>query len=145
MSDARGKKFTRRFGSVVERINSLATTRILTPADLAKLAELRTAAKLSKLTGGNKEKAPITTTVHTAIHEETVTSDIIAHTQAPGKASKSEKLAKRERIERSLKVEKQRKKDFLMTLASAKRRQKKERKAVRGHAAQKKRQGQKRK
>lgn len=151
-----------------ERINSLATTRILTPADFAKLAELRTAATLSKLTGVNKKKAPITTTAHTAIHEETVTSDIIARTQAPGKASKEEKLAKvmegredrekfgsskhkklDEKAHSTTNKEKQRKKNFLMTLASAKRRQRKgmvERgKQLRGHAAQKKRQGQKRK
>lgn len=150
-----------------ERINFLATGRILTPADFAKLAELRTTAALSKLTGANK-KAPVTTTAHTAIHEETVTSDIIARTQAPGKASKEEKLAKvmegredrekfgsskhkklDEKAHSTTNKEKQRKKNFLMTLASAKRRQRNglvERgKQLRGHAAQKKRQGQKRK
>jgi len=151
-----------------ERINSLATTRIITPADFAKLAELRTAAALSKITGANKKKAPITTAIHMAIHEETVTSDIIARTQAPGKATKEEKLAKvmegredRERFGSSkhkkldekshstTNKEKQRKKNFLMTLASAKRRQRKglvaRGKQLRGHAAQKKKQGQKRK
>jgi len=149
-----------------ERINSLATSRILTPADFAKLAELRTATALSKLTGSNK-KAPVTPTTH-AIHEETVTSDIIARTQAPGKASKEDKLAKvmegredrekfgsskhkklDEKAHSTTNKEKQRKKNFLMTLASAKRRQRKglvERgKQLRGHAAQKKKQGQKRK
>ena len=151
-----------------ERINSLATSRILTPADFAKLAELRTTAALSKLTGANKKKAPVTTNTHTVIHEETVTSDIIARTQAPGKASKEEKLAKvmegredrekfgsskhkklDEKAHSTTNKEKQRKKNFLMTLGSAKRRQRKglvERgKQLRGHAAQKKRQGQKRK
>lgn len=150
------------------RINSLAMSKILTPADFAKLAELRTNAALSKLTGGSKKRPPVTTTTHIAANEETVTAETIARTQAPGKSTKEEKLAKvmegredrdkfgsskhkklDDKAHSSTNKEKSRKKNFLMTLASAKRRQTrglvKKGKQLRGHSAQKKQQGQKRK
>lgn len=41
----------------LERISKLATTTILTPADLAKLQELRTAAAVDKAMGGNRKKS----------------------------------------------------------------------------------------
>lgn len=123
-------------------VNSLATRKILTPEDFAKLSELRTTAALSKLTSSKKKPSMVATINHTAIHEEAITSSVIARTHAPVKATKEEKVAKvlegredrekfgsskhkklDEKVHSTTNKEKQRKKNFLMTLASAKRRQ----------------------
>ncbi|KAF8477294.1 SDA1-domain-containing protein [Kalaharituber pfeilii] len=121
-----------------KRINKLAMTRILTPADFAKLAELRTQAALDKQLGKKRKNAETTRTTN----EDAITSDIIAHTHAPAKSNKEERMAKvlagREDREKfgsrkhkaldekphsSTNREKARKKNFLMTLVGAKRKQ----------------------
>lgn len=120
-------------------VNSLATSKILTPQDFAKLSELCTA---SRLTCSNEKPSRMATINHTAIHEDAVTCSVIARTHAPVKATKEEKMAKvlegrearekfgsgkhkklNEKVHSTTNKEKQRKKNFLMTLASAKRRQ----------------------
>ncbi|KAI5788925.1 SDA1-domain-containing protein [Peziza echinospora] len=129
------------------RINNLATTRILTPADFAKLAELRTEAALSKLTG-KAENAPKVNPNAATFHHATINEEpLLAGTIARG--YKSVKATREERIEKAregredegkhgskkgkllaLKAhsttnrEKARKKNFLMTLGMAKRKQK---------------------
>ena len=125
-------------------VHSLATSKILTPEDFAKLTELRTAAALAKLTGSRKKPSMMKTINHTANHEEATTSNVIARTHAPVKSTKEEKVAKvlegretrekfgsnkhkklDEKVHSTTNKEKKRKKNFLMTLSSAKRRQRK--------------------
>ena len=120
-------------------VQSLATSKILTPEDFAKLSELRMA---SRLTCSNKKPSRMAPINHTAIHEDAITCSVIARTHAPVKATKEEKMAKvlegrearekfgsgkhkklNEKVHSTTNKEKQRKKNFLMTLASAKRRQ----------------------
>lgn len=149
------------------RISKLATTRILTPADLAKLTELRqTAAITSSLPSTKKRRLQTTdTTRHT--------DDALTASQIEGLASHSHKLSKEEKIrmakgdpeekndhrsttarrkekkesegKSTTNKEKARKKNFLMTLGKAKRKGKRslvqEQKVQRGHVQRKKRGG----
>ncbi|KAF3929612.1 hypothetical protein ABW19_dt0209917 [Dactylella cylindrospora] len=116
------------------KIMSLATTKILTPADLAKLAELRAAADLQRASGKN----PLAMR-----NEEEVDQSIIEGPKKAGKADKEARLAAvmegregrekfgsrkgkllAEKPHSTTNKEKARKKNFLMTLGQAKRKQK---------------------
>lgn len=126
--------------------SKLATTRILTPADLAKLQELRTTAAVSsQLTGHQKHHARQTQLTHSQRHiDDALTGDDIsglAHLSM-GKLSKEQRLArlaelkedqaehkskaqrkkerKQEQGKSTTNKEKARKKNFLMTLGKAK-------------------------
>lgn len=127
---------------IEKKLSTLATTRILTPADFAKLAELRTQAGLDKLLGNGKKadkhhtnRAPIT-------NEDAV--DVLA-IQGPAKRGKADKEARlavaaegregrdkfgskkgkhAEKSHSTTNKEKARKKNFLMTVRKAKGKQK---------------------
>lgn len=127
---------------IEKKLSTLATTRILTPADFAKLAELRTQAGLDKLLGNGKKadkhhtnRAPIT-------NEDAV--DVLA-IQGPAKRGKADKEARlavaaegregrdkfgskkgkhAEKSHSTTNKEKERKKNFLMTVRKAKGKQK---------------------
>ncbi|PFH60256.1 hypothetical protein XA68_11243 [Ophiocordyceps unilateralis] len=139
------------------RAAQLAMTTILTPADLAKLQELRTAAAVETAMGGQRRKKPQGADGRNV--DDAVTAENIEAPAKLRKLSKEEKLAlakegKPEReehkstqaIRKSKKEaagkstsnrEKQRKKNFLMTLGKAKSKQKRSlveaRKVLRGH------------
>lgn len=127
------------------KTSKLATTKILTPADLAKLAELRATASVSSLVYGNKTKAQRQAAAHAARHiDDPLTAAEIEGLAAlsAGKATREEKIArmnenKTDRAEFKSKMarkketkemqgksttnkEKARKKNFLMTLGKAK-------------------------
>lgn len=133
--------------STTSKLSKLATTRILTPADLAKLQELRATANVSsQLSGHAKHHARVTTLTHSQRHvDDGLTAEQIeglAHLSA-GKLSREEKLKllaehKKDHAEHKSKAErkkerkieqgksttnkeKARKKNFLMTLGKAKR------------------------
>lgn len=142
----------------IQRISVLATTTILTPADLAKLQELRTAASVEQAVGGSRRK-------RTQQQEEQRHADdglTAENIEAPArlrKLSKEEKVAlaregKPDRDEHKSSTairksknaaagkstsnrEKNRKKNFLMTLGKAKSKQKRSlvetRKVLTGH------------
>ncbi|KAK5105624.1 Severe Depolymerization of Actin [Lithohypha guttulata] len=126
--------------------SKLATTRILTPADLAKLQELRTTAAVSsQISGHHKHHANKAQLTHSQRHiDDALTADDIsglAHLSA-GKLSRLEKIAKlaeskeehsehkskaqrkkdrkQEQGKSTTNKEKARKKNFLMTLGKAK-------------------------
>ncbi|KKY22821.1 putative sda1 domain-containing protein [Phaeomoniella chlamydospora] len=128
-------------------ISNLATTRILTPADLAKLQELRTEASVTALLPGSKrtQRSKDQSTSHYARHiDDPLTAAEIEGLAAlsAGKKTREEKLAqlaesKTDRSEHKSKAakkqerkqaegksttnkEKARKKNFLMTLGKAK-------------------------
>ncbi|EGC44332.1 SDA1 domain-containing protein [Histoplasma capsulatum var. duboisii H88] len=126
--------------------STLATTRILTPADLAKLAELRAQQNVSSLLPQNKTKRQKQAATIAARHmDDPLTATEIEGLAAlsAGKATRAEKIArmnelktdraehksktakKKERKEEQGKSttnkEKARKKNFLMTLGKAKR------------------------
>lgn len=149
----------------VDEISKLATTRILTPADLAKLAELRTTASISKLMPNQIKRHQQQS--NSARHAD----DPLTADQIEGLATLSKNSTKEERIamargEKDLKhmsttakrkekkeaegksttnKEKARKKNFLMTLGKAKRKGKRslveERRILKGHIDRKKRGG----
>jgi len=114
-----------------KKLSKLATTRILTPADLAKLEELKTQAGLEKLVGKKQQK-----------NEDAVDLDLIEGGTKRGKSEKEARLAavmegredrkygsKRgqklnEKAHSTTNKEKARKKNFLMTLGKAKGKQK---------------------
>lgn len=127
------------------RISKLATTRILTPADLAKLAELRTASNVNALLPNNKSKLQKSAAAQAARHtDDPLTATEIEGLAAlsAGKMTREEKVAyvkenKTDRAEFKSKIarkretkeaqgksttnkEKARKKNFLMTLGKAK-------------------------
>lgn len=132
--------------SVVRKTESkLATTRILTPADLAKLAELRLAASLNSQLGSSSRKLP--TPAQRRHQDDPLTAEAIQGLASLStKSTKEEKLAlakdgKPQRSEhRSTQArrkekkaqlgqsttnrEKARKKNFMMTLGKAKGKQK---------------------
>ncbi|WPH03350.1 protein sda1 [Acrodontium crateriforme] len=152
------------------RISKLATTRILTPADLAKLTELRQAAAVnSALPLAKRRKLAQAQTANNARHaDDAVTAD-----QIEGLANYGKKLTREERIahaknegedkndhrsttarrkekkeaegKSTTNKEKARKKNFLMTIGKAKRKGKRslveERRILKGHVARSKRGG----
>lgn len=148
------------------RTSKLATTTILTPADLAKLQELRTAAAVGTAMGLKKPQG----TTEGRHADDGVTADKIEAPARLRKLSKEEKLAlakegkpdreehkSTQAIRKSKKEaagkstsnrEKQRKKNFLMTLGKAKSKQKRSlveaRKVLRGHVERSSRGGRRR-
>lgn len=147
------------------KVSTLATTRILTPADLAKLRELKQSSAISK-------------TLHKGHHKSAQTSDNTRRTddpltaediELPGnlarKATKEDKIAaakadredkhqsttakrkekKRDQGKSTTNKEKERQKNFLMTLGKAKRKGKRSlgevRKVLRGHVDRQKKGG----
>ncbi|KJZ73114.1 hypothetical protein HIM_07498 [Hirsutella minnesotensis 3608] len=152
----------------MERMTKLATTTILTPADLAKLQELRTAASVEKALGGRVGKQSQGAGARHA--DDGLTAENIEAPARLRKLTKEEKVAlakegKPEReehkstqaIRKSKKEaagkstsnrEKQRKKNFLMTLGKAKSKQKRSlvetRKVLRGHVERSSRGGRRR-
>ncbi|CUS10923.1 unnamed protein product [Tuber aestivum] len=114
----------------VERnVSTLATSKILTPADFAKLVELRTAAGLERLMGKK------------ITNEDAVDADAIKGPQKRGKSDKEARLVavmegregrekfgskkgKRDKTHSTTNKEKARKKNFMMTKSKAKGKQK---------------------
>lgn len=151
----------------LERISKLATTTILTPADLAKLQELRMSSSVEKKLGTHRRRQKELEDRH---RDDGLTAEQI---EAP---SRLRKLTKEERVElakdgrpdrgehKSTQAinksklqasgkstsnrEKQRKKNFLMTLGKAKSKQKRSlvetRKVLRGHVERSTRGGRRR-
>lgn len=127
----------------LERLQSLATTTILTPADLAKLQELRTTASVEKVLGLSRRKRQEMESRHM---DDGLTAEQIEAPARLRKLTKEEKVAlakegkpdrdehkSTQAIKKSKKEaagkstsnrEKQRKKNFLMTLGKAKSKQK---------------------
>ncbi|RPB05718.1 SDA1-domain-containing protein [Choiromyces venosus 120613-1] len=112
-----------------KKISTLATTKILTPADFAKLAELKTEAGLEKLMGKR------------ITNEDAVDTDAIKGPQKRGKSDKEARLAavmegregrekfgskkgKRDKTHSTTNKEKARGKNFMMTKSKAKGKQK---------------------
>ncbi|KAG5940954.1 Severe Depolymerization of Actin [Claviceps pazoutovae] len=154
----------------LQHIQHLATTTILTPADLQKLQELRATAAIESAAGGttsNRKRAHAPEPRH---NDDGLTAENIEAPAKLRKLTKEEKIAlaqegKPEReehkstqaIKRSQKAaegkstsnrEKQRKKNFLMTLGKAKSKQKRSlvetRKVLRGHVERSTRGGRRR-
>ena len=141
----------------LERITKLATTTILTPADLAKLQELRTSASIEDAVGTKRRKK--THEDQNRHVDDGLTAENIEAPARLRKLTKEEKVAlakegkpdreehkSTQAIRRSKKDaagkstsnrEKQRKKNFLMTLGKAKSKQKRSlvetKKVLRGH------------
>lgn len=151
----------------IERISKLATTTILTPADLAKLQELRTTASLEQALGTSRRKRQ--QDLENRHMDDGLTAEQIEAPARLRKLAKEEKIAlakegkpdreehkSTQAIRKSKKEaagkstsnrEKQRKKNFLMTLGKAKSKQKRSlvetRKVLRGHVERSKRGGRK--
>ncbi|EFE31250.1 uncharacterized protein ARB_01870 [Trichophyton benhamiae CBS 112371] len=130
--------------SEAKKISRLATTRILTPADLAKLAELRAAASVNALLPENKRKRLLQQAAANRHADDPLTAAEIEGLAAlsAGKQTREEKIAhvnetktdrsefksklarKKETKEKlgksSTNKEKARKKNFMMTLGKAK-------------------------
>lgn len=125
-----------------KKLSNLATTRILTPADFAKLAELRTQAGLDKILGNGKKADKHHTNRGPTTSEDAV--DVLA-IQGPAKRGKADKEARlaaaaegredrdkfgskkakhAEKPHSTTNKEKARKKNFLMTIRKAKGKQK---------------------
>ncbi|KAG6028252.1 Severe Depolymerization of Actin [Claviceps citrina] len=157
----------------LESMHLLATTTILTPADLQKLQELRATAAIESAAGGGHAATSRKPAVHAPPTRHTDDGLTAENIEAPAKLrrlTKEEKVAlahegKPEReehkstqaIKRSQKAaagkstsnrEKQRKKNFLMTLGKAKSKQKRSlvetRKVLRGHVERSTRGGRRR-
>lgn len=137
-----GQPIDEKIQEIEKKLSTLATTRILTPADFAKLAELRTQAGLDKLLGNGK-KADKHHTNRTPITNEDAV-DVLA-IQGPAKRGKADKEARlavaaegregrdkfgskkgkhAEKSHSTTNKEKERKKNFLMTVRKAKGKQK---------------------
>lgn len=148
----------------ISKLSKLATTRILTPADLAKLQELRLTASTSKLMPAQQKKQQQSNSARHA--DDPLTADQIEGLKTlSAKASKEERIAmakgekevkhmsstakrKEKKIaegKSTTNKEKSRKKNFLMTLGKAKRKGKRslveERRILKGHNDRKKRGG----
>ncbi|RDA94620.1 hypothetical protein CP533_2482 [Ophiocordyceps camponoti-saundersi (nom. inval.)] len=149
----------------LELMSKLATTTILSPADLAKLQELRTAAAVESAMGGQRAKK-----ADERHKDDGLTAENIEAPAKLRKLSKEEKLAlakegkpdreehkSTQAIRKSKKEaagkstsnrEKQRKKNFMMTLGKAKSKQKRSlveaRKVLRGHVERSSRGGRRR-
>ncbi|UKZ81912.1 hypothetical protein TrVFT333_009689 [Trichoderma virens FT-333] len=143
----------------LERMTKLATTTILTPADLAKLQELRAAASVQKAMGGKFRKRQQQNPDGPTHADDGLTAENIEAPIRLRKLTKEEKVAlakegkpdrdehkSTQAIRKSKKDaagkstsnrEKQRKKNFLMTLGKAKSKQKRSlietRKVLKGH------------
>ncbi|WEW54845.1 Severe Depolymerization of Actin [Emydomyces testavorans] len=157
-------------GETANKFSKLATTKILTPADLAKLAELRATASVSAIVNGNKSRAQKQAAANAARHiDDPLTAAEIEGLAAlsAGKATREEKIArmnenKSDRSEFKSKMarkkekkesqgksttnkEKSRKKNFLMTLGKAKSKNKRSlvetRAVLRAHTERSKRGG----
>ncbi|KAL8287968.1 hypothetical protein RB600_003749 [Gaeumannomyces tritici] len=154
--DEDGDKSAADAKSEAERISKLATTTILTPADFAKLQELRLQAQVDKAMGGRSKRQRELEERHA---DEALTAEQIELPGTLRKTTKEERVAmakegKPDRDEhKSTKAirksqkdarggsttnkEKARKKNFLMTLSKAKSKQKRSlietKKVLRGH------------
>lgn len=145
-----------------DEISKLATTRILTPADLAKLQELRTSAAVNALLPGRRRAQaaadrhaddPLTAAEIeglAALSSRATKEEKIAMAKADKEdkhmSSTAKRKAKKEAEGKSTtNKEKARKKNFLMTLGKAKRKGKRslveQRNILRGHIERKKRGG----
>lgn len=150
-----------------QKISKLATTKILTPADLAKLQELRLAASVNKAMGGNKTQSARLKELAARHTDDALTAEQIEGFSALRKSTKEERVAlaregKGERGEHkstqalrrekkdsegksTTNKEKARKKNFLMTLGKAKFKQKRSltqtRRVLKGHIERSKRGG----
>ena len=148
---------------------ALATTHILTPADLAKLNELRTAASITSLLPNHKRKPKPTSTQPPRHLDDGVTASEIESAARLGsaKSTREERIAalragkdgdekhgssaarrkekKREEGKSSTNREKARKKNFMMTLGKARGKQKRSLrevgKVLKGHVERSKRGG----
>ena len=149
------------------KISKLATTKILTPADLAKLQELRNTAALSKAMGGNKIQTQRLKEMMARHADDALTADQIEGFSKLRKSTREEKIAlaregkgdrnehkstqalRREKKDSEGKSttnkEKARKKNFLMTLGKAKYKQKRSlvqtKRVLQGHIERAKRGG----
>jgi protein SDA1 len=154
--------------SETTRISKLATTSILTPADLAKLQELRREAKVDKVMGNRSKRQRELIAKH--IEEGLTAEDIELPGQLDKKDTKEERIARAKEgkpgreehkstqaIRKAKKEaegksttnkEKARKKNFLMTLGKAKAKNKRSlvetRKTLRAHVARSKSGGRRR-
>ncbi|GJN84605.1 severe depolymerization of actin [Purpureocillium lilacinum] len=154
----------------LERMSKLATTTILTPADLAKLQELRSAAAVDRALGGKSQRKRGSNTDRPRHADDALTAENIEAPARLRKLTKEEKVAlakegkpareehkSTQAIRKSKKEaegkstsnrEKQRKKNFLMTLGKAKSKQKRSlveaRKVLRGHVERSSRGGRRR-
>ena len=150
-----------------QKISKLATTKILTPADLAKLQELRLSASLNKAMGGSKSQSARLKELAARHTDDALTAEQIEGFSALRKSTKEERIAlaregKGERGEHkstqalrrekkdsegksTTNKEKARKKNFLMTLGKAKFKQKRSlvqtRRVLKGHIERSKRGG----
>ncbi|KAI9820543.1 MAG: Severe Depolymerization of Actin [Thelocarpon impressellum] len=148
------------------RTSNLATSRILTPADLAKLQELRLQAELSTQTGTKKRKQQENRHPDDPLTAETIAGpSALSHhaalsakeaklaVAAEGKPERGEHRSKQARRQEaknavgksSTNAEKARRKNFLMTLGKAKGKQKRSLseagRVLRGHVERRKRGG----
>ncbi|KAI9682749.1 MAG: Severe Depolymerization of Actin [Trizodia sp. TS-e1964] len=146
------------------RTSTLATTKILTPADLAKLQELRVQAGVDKIMGTSRKRQqmearhiddPLTATEIEGLASLSIrpTKESKLATAAAGKTDRSEHRStqsmrqEKKRLEgkSTTNREKSRKKNFMMTLGKAKSKQKRSlvetRKVLRGHIERSKRGG----
>ncbi|KAL7926443.1 SDA1 domain-containing protein [Trichoderma austrokoningii] len=154
----------------LQRMTNLATTTILTPADLAKLQELRAASSIQKAMGGKSRKQQQQNQNQDSHVDDGLTAENIEAPIRLRKLTKEEKVAlakegkpdreehksttairksKKEAAGKSTSnKEKQRKKNFLMTLGKAKSKQKRSlvetRKVLRGHVERSTRGGRRR-
>lgn len=152
-------------GEIFEnKISKLATSRILTPADLAKLQELRLEAEVNKLTGKKSQHRKELEARHA---DDPLTAEQIEGFSKLRKSTKEERiaLAREGKVDRSehkstqalrrekkdaegkstTNKEKARKKNFMMTLGKAKHKQKRSltqtRRVLKGHIERSKRGG----
>ena len=150
-----------------QKISKLATTKILTPADLVKLQELRLSASLNKAMNGSKSQSARLKELAARHADDALTAEQIEGFSALRKSTKEERIAlaregKGERGEHkstqalrrekkdsegksTTNKEKARKKNFLMTLGKAKYKQKRSlvqtRRVLQGHIERSKRGG----
>ncbi|KAG0648750.1 sda1 [Hyphodiscus hymeniophilus] len=150
-----------------QKISKLATTKILTPADLAKLQELRLSASVNKAMGGSKSQSARLKELAARHTDDALTAEQIEGFSALRKSTKEEMVAlaregKGERGEHkstqalrrdkknaegksTTNKEKSRKKNFLMTLGKAKFKQKRSltqtKRVLKGHIERSKRGG----
>ncbi|KAG8623718.1 hypothetical protein KVT40_008694 [Elsinoe batatas] len=150
-----------------QQLSKLATTKILTPADLVKLQELRSSAAVSKAMPGHRTQRQKPTDNGTSRHQDDplTAAEIEGLAALSNKATREEKIAlakgdKADRHSSTMAIRKQkkvdegksttnkekaRKKNFLMTLGKAKSKGKRslveQRKVLRGHLDRQKRGG----
>ncbi|KAH0562219.1 hypothetical protein GP486_003084 [Trichoglossum hirsutum] len=148
-------------GDMRDKTSNLATTRILTPADLAKLRELRTQASVDKLMGGSRKRQPrngqdidgpltaadIESVALLSVNKDKEARLAKAAAGREGRGDFKSRKAKKQEEKKSSTTNKQkaRKKNFLMTLGKAKGKQKRSlvetRKVLKGHLDRQKRGG----